>query len=94
MLEKKICKVSLFIVFLFFSLFSFTGLIRNSFAQNYVPGELIIEIRKEFLPINVTFDPDSNIVTSLGSIDSLNKLFQCYAFEKLYKGKWSPVQGL
>jgi len=65
-----------------------------SYAQNYLKGELLLDIKREFLPVNVQVEPDSNIFTNLGSIDSLNALYNCFSFEKLYKGKYSAVQGL
>ncbi len=88
MLKSKIlfagiCTISLLSLFLSSS---------PLFSQNYVPGQLIIVIKNEYLPINPVIRNDS-LITNLGSLDSLNILFKSYALEKIYKGKWSAVQG-
>lgn len=88
MLKSKIliagiCTISLLSLFLSSS---------PLFSQNYVPGQLIVVIKNEFLPINSIIRNDS-LITNFKSLDSLNALYKCYALEKIYKGKWSAVQG-
>lgn len=62
-----ICGISLLSLFLFSS---------PLFSQNYVPGQLIIVIKNEYLPINSVVRNDS-LITNLKSLDSLNALYKC-----------------
>ncbi len=50
-------------------------------AQDFVPGQIMIDIKHEYLPITPTPNGEDIIITGLPSIDSLNALFSVYAFE-------------
>jgi hypothetical protein len=43
-------------------------------AQDFVPGQIMIDIKHEYLPITPTPNGDSIIVTGLPSIDSFHLL--------------------
>ena len=62
-------------------------------AQDFVPGQIIIDIKHEYLPLTPTRSGDSIIVTGLPSIDSLNALYEVYTFEKLVDDSWSATKG-
>ncbi len=74
-LSRSLCLEVGFIVL--FAVFTTTH------AQDFVPGQIMIDIKDEYLPITPTPNGDSIIVTGLASIDSLNALYEVYAFEKL-----------
>jgi subtilisin family serine protease len=51
-------------------------------AQDFVPGQIMIDIRHEYLPITLTPNGGGIIETGLPSIDSLNVLYGVYDFER------------
>ncbi len=65
----------------------------DAVAEDYVEGELLIYIESDHWPVSVTKDQDSNVVTSLTSLDSLNLAYDCQSMEKIYKGKAYSAQG-
>jgi hypothetical protein len=50
-------------------------------AQDFVPGQIMIDIRHEYLPLNPVQNGDGIILTGLPSFDSLNALYGVYDFE-------------
>jgi thermitase len=50
-------------------------------AQDFVPGEIMIDIKHEYLPIALSPNGGGVIETGLPSIDSLNILYSVYAFQ-------------
>lgn len=62
-------------------------------AQDFVPGQIMIDIHHEYLPLIPYPNGQGIITTSLPSIDSLNTLYQVYAFEKLVDDSWSAIKG-
>ncbi|MDH4222522.1 MAG: hypothetical protein OEV55_03165 [candidate division Zixibacteria bacterium] len=86
MLKRNVLIAGVFIV----SLLVFSPTV-TVFSQNYTPGELIIVLKNEYLPLNPVVRNDS-LITNLRSLDSLNAFFKSYELEKIYKGKWSAIQ--
>ncbi len=71
-------KLSFFLGFIvLFGLFSMTH------AQDFVPGQIMIDIKHEYLPITPTPNGENIIETGLPSMDTLNVFYGIYAFEKL-----------
>ena len=64
-----------------------------SHAEDFVPGQIMIDIRHEYLPITPTPNGEGIIETGLPSIDSLNALYHVFAFEKLVDDSWSAIKG-
>ncbi|MCK4427431.1 MAG: S8 family serine peptidase, partial [candidate division Zixibacteria bacterium] len=73
--QVRLWRTFLFGFIVLFGLFSIPK------AQDFVPGQIMIDIKHEYLPITPTPNGDSIIVTGLPSIDSLNVLYGVYAFE-------------
>lgn len=88
-LKKKSLLKTIFILGIFAIINNF-GFVS---AQDFVPGEVIVDLKHQFLPVDINVDQDNNIVTGLASVDTLNRLYKCFSFEKIYKGKWTPMQG-
>jgi subtilisin family serine protease len=85
--QIRLWRTFLFGFFVLFAVFTMTH------AQDFVPGQIMVDIKHEYLPISPSPNGDSIIVTGLPSIDSLNILYQVYAFEKLVDDSWSAVKG-
>jgi hypothetical protein len=64
-----------------FGFIAFLGIFCFSQAQDFVPGQIIIDIKHEYLPISPTPNGEDIIVTGLASIDSLNVLYAVYDYE-------------
>jgi subtilisin family serine protease len=62
-------------------------------AQDFVPGQIMVDIKHEYLPISPSPNGQGIIETALPSIDTLNALHQVYAFEKLVDDSWSATKG-
>ena len=88
-LKKKSLLKTIFILGIFAIINNFGFVL----AQDFVSGEVIVDLKHQFLPADIQVDQDSNIVTGLASVDTLNRLYKCFSFEKIYKGKWTPMQG-
>jgi hypothetical protein len=58
-----------------------------------VPGQIMIDIRHEYLPITPTVNGQGKMVTGLASVDSLNALYQVHTFEKITDDSWSATKG-
>jgi len=68
---------TLSLLFVFVALF---GLFRVASAGDYAPGQLIVDIKHEYLPITPIPNGEGIIETGLPSIDSLNVLYGVYDF--------------
>jgi subtilisin family serine protease len=66
---------------LFLWLLILLGLVCVVEAQDFVPGEIMIDIKHEYLPIAPSANGSGVIETGLPSIDSLNILYGVYAFQ-------------
>jgi subtilisin family serine protease len=58
-----------------------------------VPGQIIVDIKHEFLPITPALNGQDVIVTSIPSLDSLNELYQVHTFQKIVDDSWSALKG-
>jgi subtilisin family serine protease len=81
------------IVLFIVSLTNLFGLLSVTHAQDFVSGQIMIDIRHEYLPLTPHINGQGVIGTGLPSIDSLNALFQVYAFEKIVDDSWSATKG-
>jgi len=63
-------------------------------GEDFVPGQIIIDVKHQYLPITPTPNGEDIIVTGLASVDSLNALCQVYAFEKITDDSWSATKGI
>jgi hypothetical protein len=52
-------------------------------AQDFVPGQIMIDIKHEYLPLHSTPNGQGVLVMGIPSIDSLNALYGVYDFERL-----------
>ena len=68
-------------LFLLFNLVVLLVLSSSTDAQDFVPGEIMIDIKHEYLPISLVPNAQGIIETGLPSIDSLNALFGVCDFE-------------
>jgi hypothetical protein len=83
---KKLCT--------FFTLFFLSALCNIVKAQNTVPGQIIIDIKHENLPINTYINGQGIILSGISSLDTLNARFGVYAFEKLTDDSWNATRGM
>jgi subtilisin family serine protease len=63
-------------------------------AGEPIPGQIMIDIKHEYLPIQVTVGPTGNPQTGLSSVDSLNAALGCVSFDKVSNYDWEPVRGM
>ena len=63
-------------------------------AQDFVSGELIIDIKHEYLPISPILNGQGTLEMGLPSVDSLNALYAVHDFETLVDTAWEPNKGL
>jgi subtilisin family serine protease len=66
-----------------FGVIVLVALFTSGSAQDFVHGQIMIDIKHEYLPLTPTPKGEDIIITGLPSIDSLNALYEVYAFEKL-----------
>jgi hypothetical protein len=66
---------------LLFGVIALLGLFSLSHAQDFVPGQIMIDIKHEYLPITPTANGEDVIIMGLPSTDSLNVLYGVYDFE-------------
>jgi hypothetical protein len=78
----------------FFTLFFLSALCNIVKAQNTVPGQIIIDIKHENLPINTYINGQGIILSGISSLDTLNARFGVYAFEKLTDDSWNATRGM
>ncbi len=55
----------------------------STYAEDFVPGEIIVDIKHEYLPISPIPNGQGILEMDLPSIDSLNGLYAVYDFETL-----------
>jgi subtilisin family serine protease len=65
----------------------------QSIVEGAIPGQLMIDIKHEYLPIYPAPNGQGIIMTGLASIDSLNVLYQVHTFDKLTDDSWSATKG-
>lgn len=82
---KKICSILSLIVLVGFSV--------PAHGDGYVPGQLIVDLKHEYLPITPLPNGQGIMITGVSSIDTLNALHGVYSFERIYRGKWEPLKG-
>ncbi len=81
----------------FFPLFAFIvllGIGGIAAAEDFVPGQIIIDIKHQYLPITPAANGDDIIATGLASLDSLNVFYAVHSFEKLTDDSWSATKGI
>jgi serine protease len=84
-----------FLIALFLNLLAIVSFHSNYVnSQSFVPGQIIIDIRHEYLPLNATVDSLGNVYTGLLSLDSLNNRFHCLSFMKISNFNWEPIKGM
>jgi len=66
---------------------------RGASAHGPVPGQIMIDVRHEYLPITPAVNGQGKMVTGLPSVDSLNALYQVHTFEKITDDSWSATKG-
>jgi len=59
-----------------------------------IPGQIMIDVKHEYLPITPIPNAPGIIQTGIPSVDSLNVLFQVYAFEKVTDDSWGATKGI
>jgi thermitase len=62
-------------------------------GEGFVPGQLIVDLKHEHLPITPVANGEGIITTSVSSIDTLNALYGVRSFERIYRGRWQPLRG-
>ena len=62
-------------------------------ADGPVPGQIMIDVKHEYLPITPTVNGQGKMVTGLASVDSLNAFYQVHTFEKITDDSWSATKG-
>ena len=75
---------------------SFVGLLTalgSSSPLAALPGQIMIDIRHEYLPISPVPNGQGIMITGLASVDSLNVLYQVHTFEKVTDDSWSATKG-
>lgn len=72
-------------------LFCLLGLAQG---QDFVPGQIMIDIRHEYLPVVVTVDSAGNVLTGLPSLDTLNVYSSCLSARKVSNYDWEPIRGM
>ena len=78
---------------LFFGLYLLFGVCSVSQAEDAIPGQIIIDIFHQYLPIYPVLNGQGVIVTAIASIDSLNAQYHVYAFEKVTDNSWNATKG-
>jgi hypothetical protein len=82
---KRICSI--------LSLFVLVGFSAPAHGDGYVPGQLIVDLKHEYLPITPIANGQGIMMTGLSSVDSLNVLYRVDSFRKIYRGAWQPLKG-
>jgi hypothetical protein len=85
----KMKKLALFFFFISFYIPSI-----NPPTHAAIPGQIMIDIKHEYLPITPLPNAPGIIQTGIPSVDSLNVLFQVYAFEKVVDDSWGATKGI
>ncbi|MGB2990671.1 MAG: S8 family serine peptidase, partial [Candidatus Zixiibacteriota bacterium] len=62
-------------------------------ADEPVPGQIMIDIKHEYLPISPVPTEQGIMITGIASVDSLNALYQVHSFEKITDDSWSATKG-
>ena len=70
------------------------GVTTRAQSAGPVPGKITVDIKHQYLPIDVSVDSAGNIQTGLGTVDSLNALYHCLAFGKISNYDWEPIKGM
>jgi len=77
----------------FFGLIVLLAVFSIAQAQGPVPGQIMIDIKHEYLPISPAPNGQGVMLTGLASLDTVNVLYQVYAFEKITDDSWSATKG-
>jgi tetratricopeptide (TPR) repeat protein len=88
--RRKIRIKTSILIFIPVVFFSFAT---DVFADDYLPGDLIIYIESDYWPVSVSKAQGGQVITGLGSLDTLNAVYNCISMEKIYKGKAYSAQG-
>ncbi len=64
-----------------------------AWADDPIPGQIMIDIKHEYLPIDPTPNAQGIMMTGLASIDSINVEYQVHTFDKITDDSWSATKG-
>jgi subtilisin family serine protease len=65
----------------------------TAWADDPIPGQIMIDIKHEYLPINPTPNGQGIMMTGLTSIDSINAEYGVHTFDKITDNSWSATKG-
>lgn len=64
-----------------------------AWAEDPIPGQIMIDIKHQYLPIYPTPNEQGIMMTGLASIDTMNVQYEVHTFDKITDDSWNATKG-